>query len=308
MNKHGKIKTSGVLLIMFVAVLLIVGMFFLFSSDTAQSIVGVDDDDCDSTTTPQLTIKAIDIDNPGTAFTEATNLYRLEGTKAWTTFTQGTAFDVIAGETYEIVMGITTSDFTDNAYGDSFTYTAKCQESDIIEVELYDDEVETSLSATFYNADGNAVAETFSTGETQTVSVKLKASTDNYFGNPYVGEYPNVIVIALNSSEWDAPEQVYLSDGTNLKSVEVPSRLASASQMTYYAYELPAIGDKAVEVMMDLNSDDSVAVSVDGTAYMYAGNWYINGDTADVESGVETEENVAVGTDAYDSVTLDFTA
>jgi len=84
--------------------------------------------------------------------------------------------------------------------------------------------------------------------------------------------------------------------------------LASASEMTYYAYELPVIGDKDVQVFMDLNSDDATAVSVDGVAYVYAGNWFVNGDTGNVEFGVETEENAAVGTDAYDSTALDFTA
>ena len=279
----------------------------IIPTNVSESIIGGERDSCDDTITPQVTIKAYDIDNVGTAFNDTTNIQRIKGLNSWTAFTQGTAFDVIAGETYEIVMGISASNFLDNTYGDMFEYTAKCQESDIIEVALYDDASEDTLSGVFYNADGTAGAETFSTGDTQTVSVKMKAGADNYFGNPYVGTNPNVLVISLNSSEWDQPEQVYTSAG-NLNSVEVPSRLASASEMIYYAYELPVIGDKDVEVFMDLNSDDATAVSVDGVAYVYAGNWFVNGDTGNVEFGVETEENAAVGTDAYDSTTLDFTA
>lgn len=291
-------------LVLAVILLLVTG---IIPTNVSESIIGGDKSVCDSTTTPQLTIKAYDIDNVGTAFTEATNIQRIKGSNSWTNFTQGTAFDVIAGETYEIVMGISASDFLDNAYGDMFETTIPCQETVIIERPLYDDDIETALSGVFYNADGTAGAETFSTGDTQTVSVKMKAGADNYFGNPYVGTNPNVLVISLNSSEWDQPEQVYTSAG-NLNSVEVPSRLASASEMIYYAYELPVIGDKDVQVFMDLNSDDATAVSVDGVAYVYAGNWFVNGDTGNVEFGVETEENAAVGTDAYDSTALDFTA
>ena len=291
-------------LVLAVILLLVTG---IIPTNVSESIIGGERDSCDDTITPQVTIKAYDIDNVGTAFNDTTNIQRIKGLNSWTAFTQGTAFDVIAGETYEIVMGISASNFLDNTYGDMFEYTAKCQESDIIEVALYDDASEDTLSGVFYNADGTAGAETFSTGDTQTVSVKMKAGADNYFGNPYVGTNPNVLVISLNSSEWDQPEQVYTSAG-NLNSVEVPSRLASASEMIYYAYELPVIGDKDVEVFMDLNSDDATAVSVDGVAYVYAGNWFVNGDTGNVEFGVETEENAAVGTDAYDSTTLDFTA
>lgn len=303
-------KSSNGMIAVVIALILVVGVvgYMAISQNVSGDGVALSPAGCSSDVTPQVTFKAIDIDNPGTSFTETTNLYRIKGTSGWSTFTQGTAFDVICGETYEIVMGITTSDFVDNPYGDFFEYTAKNQESDVVEVKLYDDEVETSLSATFYNADNDASAETFTTDDTQTVSIKLKASSDNYFGNPYVSDKPNVLVIALNSSEWDTPEEVYIKDGATLSSTEVPSRLDSASGITYYAYEMPVIGDRDVQIMMTLNSDVSTAVSVDGTAYMFAGNWYIDGTTANVDSGVETEENSAVGTDTYDSVALDFTA
>lgn len=309
MKKNGKTSPFLMLGILAVIAILIYAVFFMPGGTVPTGDDGKPIVQCDSTTTPNLTINGYDIDNPGTAITEATNLYRIKGQKTWKTFTLGTGFDVSAGQELEIVLGITTTDFTDNAYGEYIpSYTVPCEENPTFEVKMYNDEVETSLTATFYNADGDAGAETFSTGETQTVSVQLKAGTDEYFGNPTLEGNPNVIVLALNSTEWDKPEQVFLSDGTELSEVQVPGRQALSSGLQYYAYELPLIGDKKVEVFMDLNADDTNAPATDMTAYVFAGNYFINGDTAELSSGVETEEDVAVGTDASDTVTLDFTA
>lgn len=311
LGKAGKSKMSGgmtALVLFLVIAVLIIGYFTI-----GQSVVGNQDDgktitNCDSQTTPNLTINAYDLENPGTALTEATNLYRIKGQTTWKTFTAGTGFSVGVGETLEIVMGISTSDFTDNAYGDYFEYTVPCEETPTIEKGMYNDEVETSLTSTFYNADGDASAETFSAGESQVVSIKMKAGTDEVFGNPLISGNPNVIVLGLNSTEWDQPNQVYLEGGQELSSVEVPGRLSSVAGIKFYAYEIPVITDKEVRVYLDLNADDSTAPATDMTGYIYAGNWFINGDTANVDSGVETDEDAAVGTDAADSVTLDFTA
>lgn len=302
--KNNPILVVGVLAVLVVGILAFTGTF-------SQSTLGGDDSDSGVCTLDSigLTISAYDTENPGTALTEATNLYRKVGTTTWKTFTAGTQITGLEVAEYEFIMGITTSDFTDNAYGQYFTYDVECVADASIEFAMADDEVETSLTAVFYNADGDASAETFTAGETQTVSIKLKASTDNYFGNPYSDEeYPNVLVIGLNSTEWDAPEQVYLADGTELSKVETPGRQSLSSGIQYYAYELPVITDKEVRVYLDLNADDTNAPATDMTAYVYAGNWFINGDTAEVDFGVETEEDVAVGTDASDSVALDFTA
>lgn len=288
------------------------------------SLDGEGDEDvvvnCDSTTTPEINIKAFDQDNVGTALTEGTNLYRKQGSTVWSTFTQGTAFGVEFNEKYDIVMGISTTDFTDNAYGPMFTTDSiDCKESIIVEKAVVNDEVETGIAATFYNADDNAAAETFTTGQTQTVSLKLQAGTDEYFGNPFIdmatcgegqrGEYPNVLALELNSSEWDKPEQVYVVGGEELRQVNCPTILessATTSGFTEYCYELPVLTDKELRVKLDLNADDTNAPGNDGTAYIYAGNWFYNSDDGEIHCGVENEENAAVGVDAPDSVTLDF--
>lgn len=308
-NKKGNAMVAGLIVVGIFAILGL-GVYGLwgsgaFSGDTQSVVNSITT--CDSTTTPNLSIKAYDKENIGTALTEGTNLYRIKGEKTWTAFTAGTAFATNVGDELEIVMGIDTTDFTDNAYGQKFEYTVPCEETPSVEYEMANDEIETSLTATFYNADGDAGAETFSTGETQTVSIKLKAGTDEYFGNPYVGGNTNVLCLALNSTTWDKPEQVYLADGTELGSTNTPNRHSATAGKIDYCYEIPVVADKTIEVFMDLNADDTTAPAVDDTASMYAGNWFLNGDTSEIDSGVENEEDAAVGTDAADTVTLDFT-
>lgn len=269
---------------------------------------------CESDVTPDLDINGYDIANPGTAITE-NFAYRKVGGVAWTTGTLGTALtNLEVGATYEIVPGIDASNGIDNPYGEMFTHKIKCQETESIDVPLYNDEVEASLTATFYNADDNAAAETFVAGQTQTVSIKFEAGTDEAFGNPFL-DMPNVLVIKLNSSQWDVPEKVYLKDGTTLSRVTVPLRYdveaLGGTDFTEYAYEFPAVIDEVTQVYLRLNADDTNAPgsggsAADGTAYLFAGTYFIQED-ASIGIGVETEEGVDIAVSDSDSVTLDFT-
>lgn len=299
-----KKKSTG--LFVGVAVFAVVALLLIFLVPQTAVTGGDGAKICSSETTPNLSVKGYDIEK-NTALTEATNLYRVKGEKTWSTFTQGTAFAVSPGDTLEVVMGITTSDFTDNAYGDMFEYTVPCEETPSIEKALYADEEEGSLTATFYNNDGDASAETYTAGQTQTVSVKLEASVDEYFGNPYLTGNPNVICLALNTTVWDTPEKVSV-DGVEMKAVSTPLRHSATAGKKDYCYEIPVVSDEAIFVDLKLNADDTTAPGVDDTASIYAANWFFNSDTGEIESGVENEEGTAVGTDAADTVTLDFTA
>lgn len=307
-----------------------------YMSATDKSVPGINinlggDDDggdlklCDSQTTPDMTIKTYDAENVGTALTESTNLYRKVGTTSWDALTAGTAeTNLVVGAQYEVVMGISTTDFTDNAYGPYFTTDAvPCQETYDIEKAVYNDEEEGSLSSTFYNADGDASSEVFAANQAQTVSLKILTGSDEYFGNPYISEmgsdkgtggqrkdYPNIICFDLNTTAWDQPIKVTFK-GVEMNKVSMPQRHASAAGVIAYCYEAPVIDDSVMEsdrYTIRLDSDDSNAPGEDNTAYIYAANWFINADTGAVEWGVENEEGTAVGTDAADSVNLDFTA
>lgn len=294
-----------------VAALVVVGGLVAWSpweQDTIGSNPQVPTGQCSSETTPNLTVNAIDRENLGTAVTEATNLYRKKGTNAWTSFTAGTAFAVSALETYEFVMGISTTDFTDNAYGQKFDYTVPCEETPTIEKQVANDEIETELTSTFYNADGAAAAEVFTAAQVQTISAKIKTGADQSFGNPYLPDNtPNVICLNLNTSEWDQPDQVYLVDGTELMGVPTPQRHSAVASMISYCYEAPVFDEKITEIFIDMDSDDTNAPATDMVMHIYAANWYINAKTGKLEYGVENEDGTAVGTDASDTLTLDFT-
>lgn len=297
-------------------------------NDGGTTIVGA------SEITPDVTVLAYDIEKVGTALTETTNLYRRVGDNTWTSFTQGaTIADLDLGTTYEFIMGISTSDFTDNAYGSYFSYTSKERPTDTIELALAQDEVETSLTATFYNNDGDAGAETFTAGDVQSVSIRFDAGTDEFFGNPFLSgdktqadadvsiltatnpngqraQYPNVVCMDLNTSAWEKPQEVTF-DGVTMNQVSQPQRHNSVADKRTYCYEAPVINDRTDQLSryyIELEADGSTAPAQDDTLYIYAANYYINSKTGNVEWGVETDEGVAVGTDAPDSVTLDFTA
>lgn len=325
MNKRGQMGTWAI-----VGILVIAGvLLFAFWDDMPWSVADDSGDgavttisDCSSETTPSLNIKGYDFYNHGTATTEATNLYRRVGGVGWSTFTQGTGFAVNVGEQYEIVMGITTTDVTDNAYGDYFvTEPIPCEETPELEKAVYNDEIETSLSATFYNADGTAAAEVFVADQTQTVSLKLLAGTDEVFGNPYIpgsdaisatgqrAAYPNVVCLDLNSTEWDQPVKVSF-DGEEMRRVSTPTIHSAVAGHIAYCYEAPVIDDSLMEsnrYLLRLNADATVAPSGDETAYIYASNFFVNSDDGEVYFGVETEDGAFVGTDAADQATLDFT-
>lgn len=261
---------------------------------------------CDSTTTPAVVFNAYDDENKGTAISDFMS-YRKKGSVAWSNTTTGSSIDMSFGVTYEVVMGINPADSLDNAYGQFFTYTVPCQENPTVDKAMFNDEVETSLSATFYNADGDASAETFTAGQAQEISLKFQAGSDEVFGNPFLGEeFPNVLCLNLNKTAWDAPDYIKL-DGKDLPKVGAPIRHSTASTETAYCYKAPVITEDEVRIKIKLNADDSNAPTVDDTAYIYAANWYID-DNAKLLYGVEDEDGNAIGTDTYDSVTLDFTA
>ncbi len=306
---------------LFIIVLLAIG-FLIFTPQGASflqsvglgSTIETTISQCDSTTTPDWDPEAYDHDNVNTAMTEATNIYRKVGSTKWSSFTQGTAVTgLTVGATYEAVFGISASDFVDNAYGPYLTFTAPCAETVSgwapdggDDVALYDDAAETTLTATFYNEDNNAAAQTFSAGQQKTVHLKWVAPVEDYYGNPYLPGYPNVLCLDLNTTTMDEPLWVKVN-GVEMSRVATPIRHSGASGKTTYCYEAPIVSDEEVVFDIRLKADDTTAPAVDDTAYLYAANWFIHSETGAVMSGVEDDDGNAVGTDSPDSLTLDFT-
>ena len=285
--------------------------------------------DCPETT-PDWDPRAYDIENLGTMLTESNNIYRFSGDKSWSTFTQDTAVTGLpVGTTVEYVFGISTTDFTDNAYGPHGSFVVGCTENiqgwatDGSSMEgLYDDATEDTLTATFYNEDDNAAYQAWSAaGETHVVELKFIAPNEDYFGNPYIATggvqgndpdhraaYPNMLCMDLNSTEMDEPVYVRIKGGASMNEVSTPSRHSGATGHSTYCYEAPVISDEEVRIEIALNADASVYPVADDEAYLYAGNFYIHTDTGDLRWGVEDNEGNAAGTDSYDTVTLDATS
>lgn len=280
---------------------------------------------CDADVSPDITITAHDIDNVGTAFTESNNIYRKVGDVAWTSWTQGTEItDLTFGDTYEFVAGISSSDWTDNAYGPHFYWTVPCSPDTRMQHALYDDDVETDLTCTFYNEDDNAAAEAWAVGAVKTVSLKIYAASEDYFGNPYIKDdptmvdkdngkhrkmYPNCLNLQLNSTSMEKPQKVYFMTqdgvGDELNRISCPGIADTASTDISYCYELPVITDTTTRVYLKLENDGTYNTSVDETAYIYAGGYFTD-DDGNLDWGCETDLLAYVGTDDADECTLNF--
>jgi len=313
MNRIGKAKTGGLAMgigIVAIIGLLVWGLGFGGFGIQAQATVpggnGINiPKTCSSEVTPDVTFNAYDVENPGTALTESTNIYRKAGNKAFSTWTQGSAItNLEPGAEYEFITGISTTDFTYNAYGERFSKVIKCQESEVIDLGLYNDEIETSLTATFYNSNHDASAETFTAGQVKKVYAKFEAGNDEVFGNPFLPEkYPNVLCLALNTTYWDSPDEVTF-EGVKMDRVSVPTRYSLSAGEAGYCYKAPVITDAGQELAIRLDVDDTVAPTTNVTATLYAGGWLIDSN-GELGYGVETDEGGAVATDAPDTLVFD---
>ena len=281
---------------------------------------------CESTVTPDITITAYDVDNPTSAVTDAYNLYRKIPNGVWTSWTLGTEItNLEIGATYEFFIpgSTTTSDIVAKAFGKYFTWTALCQEDISMKIYVANDELYGSVTGTFVNADDNpTTAEVFSAGQTQTIRLRWISGKDEYFGNPYLNtypltdntnwrrQYPDALCLKLNSTAWEVPQDVYLSDGTKLNRISSPtiSNADGATTHTMYCYESPVIGDMQTDIYLRLEADGTYAPSVDDTAYLYCGNTFINSKTGEMQWGVEN--NLAAytcGNGDAPTITLDWT-
>lgn len=179
---------------------------------------------------------------------------------------------------------------------------------------------------TFYNRDNNAAYESATAGTQRTVSMHWCSATEDIFGNPYIKDdptmgsldsgahrttYPNKFCMVLNTTTHDTPVSVKaeLPSGSivEMNRVSVPVNVPSSSGHAAYCYEAPVIDDDCVDFLFKYDADDSSAPSDDDTAYLFAGGYYLN-DDGEVAWGVETDQGGYVGSSAYDSGTLDFTA
>lgn len=274
---------------------------------------------CPADISPDLMILGHDIENPSSAVTTGSlGYYRKVGVTSWTQFTPGTEItDLEPFETYEIICGAHTTIATGNdyEYGPKFTHTMKCKPDEDIEKAFYIAEEYGGITATYYNADDNAAAETWTAGQVQTISIKMNTAKEQYFGNPYVSDKPNVLAIDLNNTAWEKPTKVSYTTtagkGGTLSQISCPAVASadSAAANIMYCYEAPVIDEDITRIWIGLEADGSnapIAGDTTSIVYLYCGSWYFNTDTGDVGFGVENNDAAYVcGDGDADSTAID---
>tara|TARA_Y100000310_G_scaffold71019_1_gene66835 strand:+ start:1862 stop:2824 length:963 start_codon:yes stop_codon:yes gene_type:complete len=274
---------------------------------------------CESSTTPDLDINTIDIENIGTSLTEATNSIRKVGDTTWTTFTAGTAnTNLQVGAKYEVLLGATSANQIDNAYGEYLVVgPIACRETTTLDKKVYNDEVEGSVTATFYNEDANAAAQAIGAGGIKWVEAKFEAGNDEVYGNPFIAtsglgdngkhraKYPNMFCIDHLESTWDRPLKVMFG-AVEMNQLSVPIRHNPGSGNNTYCYEAPIIDENGQRLKLHLDADDSTNPTLDESSFLYAAGFYINNDTSKVEWGVEDQDGDPVATSDPVSLALDF--
>ena len=262
---------------------------------------------CESTVTPDITISAVDVDNPTTAITDSSNLYMKEPDGSLTTFTLGTEItDLQFGKTYEFFMPASTTTAT-AAAGKGFckymSWTATCDENTALKIYCANDETYDGLTNQSFNNNGDAATATsFEAGNVKTIRLQWTAGKDEYYGHPYLDtysmlqdhgtwrrKYPNALCLKLNSTAWEEPQEVYLADGTNMNRISAPTITATLGATTHimYCYEAPVITDRDTDIYVRLEADGTYEPELTDTAYLFAGSLFINSETGKLDWGVE---------------------
>lgn len=258
---------------------------------------------------PQVVITNFNQEDASQTVSVDHNMYRKVGDKAWTSFTQGTAFDVVYGENYEFITGVDNTNAENiliEPYGEFLeTGRIQCKELTTIEVPMVNDEVYLGLSSTFYNENHDASAQTMTDGQTKTVFLKYESTKDEVFGNPFVGDNrPNVLCLDINKTAIDVPVSVKI-DGSELERISTPLRHTLSTTDIAYCYEAPVVTDAGYEV--ELKIEAIADVGDDQIAKLYEAQWFFD-ENGNIDYGIEDEQGNSVGHATPESLTIDLTA
>ena len=293
-----------------------------------------------------LDLNAADIDKPTTSLTEANNIHRLCGSMlslgAWT---EGTALTGLnTGECYEVITGIsgTAASCYDNSYGPFMRINnLPCVMSR--NIPLFQDEVEGSVVAAFYNSNHDAAYEVLTASTPKIFYMRFYTAEKEYYGNPYIGEpgytridfnaikagvpgvqfikgstisghrpeYPNMVCLQLNSTGMNAPKWIkaQLQDGSvvEMNRVSIPKVHSAAAAHADYCYEAPLITGDYIEFQVKYDPTATPNTD-DDVASLYAASWYGHTDTGEILWGVEDNDGAAIGASNPDTLAIDFTA
>lgn len=299
LRKYGlkKKKDLGMGLAVVAAVLLISVPGTMSLDDGTDDIVQVQD--C-GIVTPDIDPNAYNTYAPATAIT-ADSAWRYTGNTAWTTSAAGTELTGLAGgRTVEYIVG---TDAADDHTGEDFcpyiTWDVACVEDTVYDMGCVLDEDATGLGSTFFNDnDAASTAQAITTSESKTVKIKYIAGANEVYGNPYTpGAQPNVLVLQLNNTDFNAPTNVHVVGGADLAVIGCPSIANGSAAFTNFCFKAPAITEDAQFIAFTLNAK-AVDPSMDGGAYLLGGGVFINQLNSQVQYGVEDEAGNAVGVGA----------
>jgi hypothetical protein len=347
-------KATSTLGLLLVAVLAIVGISYVVVNSPGWGLAGqtVSTQElagpvnaCTGGQSQSMDINAYNHGTPTTAVTEANNIHREVGeTGSLGAVTFGTAITTLQpGTDIEIIGGV--SGTAANNYDNSYTPHVIIENLPCVvskNLVLFEDEVEGSITATFYNSNHDASAETLVASTPTIVSLRFYTADEQWFGNPYLGEpsylginwndlkvdgvtyvkgetigshrpqYPNILCLQLNTTTHDQPIWVkaLLQDGSKVEmnAVNVPQVHTAAANDKDYCYEAPILSGTFIEMEIKINPASTVGTLVDDTASFYAGHRFMHTDTGVISWGVEDNDGAAVGASNPDTLTLDWTA
>lgn len=276
------------------------------------------DNVCTGGNTQSFTLKAADGET-GAANTENFS-YRKVGDISWTEGTLGTALTTLeVGADYEFVVGPSPTSEQADPYGPYVRVNnLPCRATK--EVKVLADSIYSDITATFYNADNNAAAQSIeASASPQWVHVKLAAASNEVAGNPFLAtapigdngnhrmEYPNAGCFALNSSLFDDAEMWY--NGVEMNRISAPTIYSGTTGATSYCFEMPVLTENELFVDIKIDPDDTLYANSDhdATLNIYTGSFFINSKNANLQWGVETDDGNFVQFSQADTVTIDLT-
>jgi len=273
--------------------------------------------ECESTVTPDVDPNSNNLFSPGTALT-GDSAYRKVGISTWTSSAVGTELTGLEPfASYEYLAGTDAgTDHTAEDFCAPTTFTVKCQEDEVIEIDCVADEDASGLSSTFYNEDKSAAAQAITTSETKTVYVKFQSGSNEVYGDPWApGAMGNVLVLHLNTTGYNTPDDVWVESGkdvisnanlagTKLSAIGCPSIVTSAAGFSNFCYAAPAVSEDAMMIGAKLVAK-AVDMTGDEVAYLLGGGRYINSLTNAPGYGVQDELGNAAGVGvAWENCTL----
>ena len=272
------------------------------------------------------TISGLDNEyNPGTSVGAISIMYRQKGASAWILGTTG-AFSGVPGAEYEVALGLNTTTaqtaLAQPTVGPVISYTVPCDASYIKEVVFTNDALSTDLSANAYDpvtgliVNNGAQPIDIDAGGPVSVPVDWYSSYEENYGTLACGQFSNVMVVRVNTTEYEGVNVQYY--GQDLATASAPKSLPTWSGYSDYAFYAPVLestmdqSKKAFSIILDPdNTVNPTGGASNVTAWLYDSAVFYNSNAASgsslIQCGIQDETNAEIGAATADFVALNIT-